>query len=67
MIRLIVVAGCLAALTGCATVPAAECAGRKPLRPKAATVDYLAVNDPELVDALLINNLDGEARCGWKR
>lgn len=67
MIKLIAAAACLAVLTGCATAPAAQCDGWQPLRPKAATVDYLATNDPELVDALLVNNLNGETLCGWKR
>lgn len=67
MNRLIAAAACLAVLTGCATVPAAQCDGWKPLRPKVATVDYLAQHDPELIDQLLTNNLNGEARCGWKR
>lgn len=67
MIKFVIAAACAIALAGCTTVPAAQCDGLRPLRPKAATVDYLAANDPALKDDLLTYNLYGEARCGWKR
>lgn len=66
MIKLVAAAACAVMLSGCATMPAAQCDGWKPLRPKAATVDYLEMNDPDLRDDLLIYNLNGQTRCGWK-
>lgn len=69
MIRIMTFAG-LALLVA---VPLAGCAhgvngcdGWSPQRPKAATVDYIYENDPEFADSVLIHNMHGESRCGWK-
>ncbi len=51
-------------VAGCATGPATDCAGFKPIRPTPADVD--AVSD-RLAAEILAHNEFGRAHCGWTR
>lgn len=50
--------------SGCATGPATDCAGFKPIRPTAADVERMS---DELVGQLLAHNEFGREHCGWTR
>jgi hypothetical protein len=54
------------ALASCvASGPSDGCAGWRPVRVSAATVDYLAQNDPETLKALIAHQETGKARGCW--
>jgi hypothetical protein len=56
----------LGALASCVTTaPSDGCAGWRPVRVSAATVDYLAQNDPETLKALIAHQETGTARGCW--
>jgi hypothetical protein len=48
-----------------ASGPSDGCAGWRPVRMSAATVDYLAQNDPETLKALIAHQETGKARGCW--
>lgn len=55
-----------AVLASCAPTTSDGCAGWRPVRVSAETLDYLAQNDAETLKALIAHQETGQARGCWK-
>jgi len=57
--------GALTALASCATPNTDGCAGWRPVRASAETVDYLAAHDPVTLKAMIAHQEFGKAQGCW--